>query len=68
MNVGAGQIKNHDVVAIIVTHNPKFARFRNVLNSATNQVERVVIVDNGSTNNHLIKSLCEESHNCIFIE
>jgi rhamnosyltransferase len=68
MNVNADQIKNHDVAAIIVTYNPKLARFRNVLNSAANQVKHVVIVDNGSVNNHLIKSLCEESHNCIFIE
>jgi rhamnosyltransferase len=68
MNVSADQIKNHDVAAIIVTYNPKLARFRNVLNSAANQVKHVVIVDNGSVNNHLIKSLCEELHNCIFIE
>jgi len=68
MNVNANQIKNHDVAAIIVTYNPEIARFKNVLSSVANQVKHVVIVDNGSVNNHLIKSLCEELHNCIFVE
>lgn len=43
------------VLAIIVTYNPEIIRLTECINSLAPQVERVILVDNGSNNSHLIK-------------
>lgn len=45
------------VLAIIVTYNPEIIRLTECINSLAPQVERVILVDNGSNNSHLIKNI-----------
>ena len=45
------------VAAAIVTYNPNIERLGQVIGSIENQVEKIIIVDNGSKNIELIKSL-----------
>jgi len=46
------------IITIIVTHNPDLHRFKLVLASVAEQVNCVVIVDNGSDSKDFIKDLC----------
>jgi len=45
----------NDVVAISVSYNPKIRRFKKVIESVSNQVRKIIIVDNNSLN---INKLC----------
>jgi len=40
----------NDVVAIIVSYNPKIRRFKRVIGSVSKQVRKIIIVDNNSLN------------------
>jgi len=42
--------KMNDVVAIIVSYNPKIRRFKKVIESVSKQVRKIIIVDNNSLN------------------
>ena len=56
------------VAALIVAHNPDYATFALVLGSVARQVDRVIIVDNGSDNRSSLEDLCKKLGNCEFIE
>lgn len=45
------------VLAIIVTYNPEIIRLTECINSLAPQVERIILVDNGSNNSDLIKDI-----------
>ncbi|VCV76177.1 hypothetical protein BANRA_01835 [Escherichia coli] len=45
------------VLAIIVTYNPEIIRLTECINSLAPQVERIILVDNGSNNSDLIKNI-----------
>jgi len=49
-----------DVIAVIVSYNPDLSRFQKVVQRARMQVERVIVVDNGSSN---ISEIEEQSNN-----
>jgi len=51
------------IVAIIVTYNPELSRFKHVLNQASKQVNRVVIVDNDSKIKDVLRDLCSSVGN-----
>lgn len=48
------------VVAGIVTYNPDLIRLKDNISAVELQVERVIVVDNGSTNIGAIDNLCKE--------
>ncbi|MBS7612397.1 glycosyltransferase [Candidatus Bathyarchaeota archaeon] len=56
------------VCAVIWTFNPYIKRFMKVLESICNQVDQVVIVDNGSGNISDVKSACYTFKNVVLIE
>jgi len=56
------------VIAIIVSHDPELDRFRLVLDQASKQVGRVVVVDNGSKTKDILRDLCNSVGNCDFVE
>ena len=56
------------LAAIIVTYNPKIDRFKDVINSIVNQVDFIIIVDNGSKNINDIKEICSIKSNIEIIE
>jgi len=56
------------VAALIVAHNPIYTAFALVLGSVARQVDRVIIVDNGSDNRSSLEDLCKKLSNCEFIE
>jgi rhamnosyltransferase len=56
------------VAALIVAHNPDYTTFALVLGSVARQVDRVIIVDNGSDNRSSLEDLCKKLSNCEFIE
>jgi rhamnosyltransferase len=55
-------------VAIIVTHESDKKRFPIVLRNASLQTDRVIIVDNASSNSEELKTHCSSIKNCDFIE
>ena len=57
-----------NVIAIVVTHDPELDRFRLVLDQASEQVDRVIIVDNDSKSKGVLRSLCGGVGNCDFVE
>jgi len=58
----------NNVIAIIVTHNPEIRRFEHVVKAVSNQVSKVIIVDNNSINRAFIESLCNNVGNCELIK
>jgi len=56
------------VVGVIWTFMPDVERFASVLKAALMQVDRIVIVDNGSENVENVKSLCRASGHVELIE
>jgi len=56
------------LAAIIVTYNPEIDRFKDVINSIVNQVDFIIIVDNGSKNINDIKEICSIKSNIEIIE
>jgi len=58
----------HHVVAVIWTFNPNIGRFARVLESIVQQVNRVIVVDNGSGNIDQIRETCKRFNNIILIE
>jgi len=56
------------VVAVIITRDPELDRFRLVLDRASKQVGRVVVVDNDSRSKGVLRDLCGGFGNCDFIE
>jgi rhamnosyltransferase len=56
------------VVAVIVSRDPELDRFRLVLDRASKQVGRVVVVDNGSKTKDVLRDLCDGVGNCDFVE
>jgi hypothetical protein len=40
----------NNIVAIIVSYNPKIKRFKRVIESVSKQVRKIIIVDNNSLN------------------
>ena len=56
------------LAAVIVTYNPEIDRFKDVINSIVNQVDFIVIVDNGSKNINDIKEICSIKSNIEIIE
>lgn len=47
------------IVALIITYNPDILHFTDVINSLKNQVESIVVVDNGSNNISEIKRVVD---------
>jgi rhamnosyltransferase len=60
--------KSMNVIAIIVTYNPDEERFRSSLNSLVNQVDHIIVIDNGSGNQNFVRSLCNDMNKCEFVE
>lgn len=56
-----------DIAACIVTYNPELARFSECLSAASEQVEHVFVVDNGSNEAGGVEALCREYDNVIFV-
>jgi rhamnosyltransferase len=56
------------LAAVIVTYNPKIDRFKDVINSIVNQIDFIIIVDNGSKNINDIKEICSIKSNIEIIE
>ncbi|MFP3257022.1 MAG: glycosyltransferase [Candidatus Nanopusillus acidilobi] len=56
------------LAAIIVTYNPEIYRFKDVITSILNQVDFIIIVDNGSKNINDIKEICSIKSNIEIIE
>jgi len=57
-----------NLAAVIVTYNPEIDRFKDVINSIVNQVDFIIIVDNGSKNINDIKEICYINSNIEIIE
>ena len=57
-----------NVIAIVVSHDPGLGRFRLVLDRASGQVGRVIIVDNDSRSKGVLRDLCGGVGNCDFVE
>jgi rhamnosyltransferase len=57
-----------NVAAIIVTYNPEMNRFNKVIDSITNQINRIIIVDNNSKNRDTIKENLKGYTNIEIIE
>ncbi len=55
------------VLAIIVTYNPEIIRLTECIRSLAPQVERIIIVDNGSNNPELIKNIVVNNLEIIFL-
>ena len=56
------------LAAVIVTYNPEIDRLKDVINSIVNQVDFIIIVDNGSKNINDIKEICSIKTNIEIIE
>jgi rhamnosyltransferase len=56
------------VVAVIVSHDPELDRFELVLDRVSGQVGRVIIVNNGSRSEGVLRGLCGGVGNCDFVE
>jgi rhamnosyltransferase len=53
--------------AVVVAYNPKPLRFKEVISRVSHQVNRVVVVDNGSSNSEILR-IFSSIENCDFIE
>ena len=51
---------NEKIIASIVTYNPDIKRLKENINAISDQVDRVVLVDNGSNNKNEIEELLNE--------
>jgi len=63
--------KVNDVIAIIVSYNPKIRRFKKVIESVSKQVRKIIIVDNNSLNINKLHLLLKDlaiSHKLKLIE
>ena len=56
------------IVTVIVIHDPGLDRFRLVLDRVSGQVGRVIIVDDDSRSEGVLRDLCGGVGNCDFIE
>jgi len=56
------------LAAVIVTYNPEIDRLKDVINSIVNQVDFIIIVDNGSKNINDIREICSIKSNIEIIE
>ncbi|MGC9124419.1 MAG: glycosyltransferase, partial [Thermoplasmata archaeon] len=61
-------MRDFNVGAIIVTYNPEINRFKNVIDSIANQIDKIIIVDNNSKNREKIKEILEVYKNTEIIE
>jgi len=57
-----------NVGAIIVTYNPEIDRFKQVIDSIANQIDKIIIVDNNSKNKEKIKEILKVYKNTEIIE
>jgi len=53
-----------NVVAVIITRDPELGRIRFVLDRASKQISRIVVVDNGSKIKDVLRDLCDGVGNC----
>jgi hypothetical protein len=56
------------IVTVIVIHDPGLDRFRLVLDRVSGQVGRVIIVDDDSRSEGVLRDLCGGVGNCDFVE
>ena len=56
------------VVAVIITRDPELGRFRLVLDRVSGQVGHVIIVDDDSRSEGVLRDLCGGVGNCDFVE
>lgn len=55
------------VLAVIVTYNPEIVRLKDCINSLASQVEKIVLVDNGSKDSESLKALSEDNLEVILL-
>ncbi|RAY75457.1 glycosyltransferase family 2 protein, partial [Enterobacter cloacae] len=55
------------VLAVIVTYNPEIVRLKECINSLASQVERIVLVDNGSKDSESLKDISVDNLDIILL-
>lgn len=58
----------HDCIAGVTTYNPCIERLKSNISSIAEQVDKVVVVDNGSKNKQEIESILKNYKNVVFID
>lgn len=59
---------NSQICAGIVTYNPNIQRLNDNIRAIIQQIDKLYVLDNGSSNNHDIYTLCLEYNHVVFIE
>lgn len=61
-------MRKAEVLAVIVTYNPEILRLTQCINSLASQVEKVVLVDNGSRNSESLNSIRVDNLDVIVLD